>query len=805
MRWLLVTVAGTGLALVAGCGGGGGDEGGGSVVFDTTPVVYAGSTSAAVITATNAGTLVANLFGGGSSTPSFSVARKAHSPDTGQVEAGRIARRGMRTSVSTALKKKDRLSLSISVDESIACAAGSGRISGTLSDIGTGTLTVTYNNCLIDEHSFTGLATAQVNAFDPGLGIITDATLSFPRLSVRGSGVNVEISGTIGTVVFLPNNSEKSTQSVVTLDNPTGRMTKSENLVVEDRYDNFLSPSSYLQVITGRIYDAAHGFVDVDTLVMPSFGTTTQDFPDSGLVRLIGAARARIHATALSSGIMTISLDLNADATFETTATLAWVELGGPAGADLADSDGDGMHNGWEDAKGLDRSSAADAALDPDGDGAGNRSEYLAGSDPRSGASTPPTVGLSLSVTDGPDPVALGSGGVDYVLTVTNASSSPAINVVLSNTLQPGVNLSRTISTQGSCTGTQVIVCTLGTVSGFATVSVTVEVNPSLAGIVTNSATVTSNSFDPNTSDNTASNTTTVGFRVQGLQNMINAAPDGGTVNVPPALYIGALDFNGKNVVLQSTAGPAQTILHGNNGLALRMGPGGTLRGFTVTGSPGLAVEVIGNGSVIAGNVFTGNARVIEGNNVSPVIEGNIFRSNGCNNASNVGLIQPFNNSSPVIRNNVFENNSCFAVYLVLPSGNVPQVINNTFVGNFGAIKVDRRVPQTTQIYRNNLIVENGTGLHVDVAQGTTDADNPVWQNNLVFGTGANYQGTADQTGTNGNISVEPLLVNQSGGDYHLQPASPAIDAGSPTGAPATDFDGNPRGTPDIGAFEAVP
>jgi hypothetical protein len=46
------------------------------------------------------------------------------------------------------------------------------------------------------------------------------------------------------------------------------------------------------------------------------------------------------------------------------------------------------------------------------------------------------------------------------------------------------------------------------------------------------------------------------------------------------------------------------------------------------------------------------------------------------------------------------------------------------------------------------------------------------------------------------------MLANPASGDYHLQAGSPAINAGSASNAPALDFDGLPRSSPDIGAFE---
>jgi len=71
------------------------------------------------------------------------------------------------------------------------------------------------------------------------------------------------------------------------------------------------------------------------------------------------------------------------------------------------------------------------------------------------------------------------------------------------------------------------------------------------------------------------------------------------------------------------------------------------------------------------------------------------------------------------------------------------------------------------------------------------------------------YSQCIDCPGGDGN--VDPLFVDLANGDLHLQPCSPAINAGTNTGAPATDLDGNARpynpysfGTAivDMGAYE---
>ena len=53
----------------------------------------------------------------------------------------------------------------------------------------------------------------------------------------------------------------------------------------------------------------------------------------------------------------------------------------------------------------------------------------------------------------------------------------------------------------------------------------------------------------------------------------------------------------------------------------------------------------------------------------------------------------------------------------------------------------------------------------------------------------------ADKTGTDGNISADPLFTDPTQGDYHLQQGSPSIDAGDnlTPNLPDTDIDEDPR------------
>ena len=302
------------------------------------------------------------------------------------------------------------------------------------------------------------------------------------------------------------------------------------------------------------------------------------------------------------------------------------------------------------------------------------------------------------------------------------------------------------------------------------------------------------------------------------IQSALDAAASGDTISVAPGEYVGNLNFQGKNVRLQSSGGPAATTVRVLGGTAVTIGPGGAVVGFTVTGardSFGAGMAVSGGGTLVQGNIFDGNTEsgggfgaAIGGNNASPTIDRNVFRNNTCDGQFLAGVVSFVNTSSPLITNNLFAHNPCRAVNLTLPEGSAPRVLNNTMVDNRTGVRVDGRIPTSGQSFRNNLIVGNQIGLEVEFGSPT---NNPTWDHNDVFGNGVDFSGIAAQTGRAGNISADPGFIDPATDDYHLTPGSAAVDSGGALNAPTVDLDGAARPADgngdgvagfDLGAYE---
>ena len=90
-----------------------------------------------------------------------------------------------------------------------------------------------------------------------------------------------------------------------------------------------------------------------------------------------------------------------------------------------------------------------------------------------------------------------------YTIVATNDGPGNAAAVEVNDPLPAGAVYQSANTSQGSCTETSgTVSCAIGSVAAGASATVTVVVQPSQAGTLTNSATVSTGSFDPDPSTN---------------------------------------------------------------------------------------------------------------------------------------------------------------------------------------------------------------------------------------------------------------------------------------------------------------
>ncbi len=172
---------------------------------------------------------------------------------------------------------------------------------------------------------------------------------------------------------------------------------------------------------------------------------------------------------------------------------------------------------------------------------------------------------------------------------------------------------------------------------------------------------------------------------------------------------------------------------------------------------------------------FAGNTAGLGGGvyNTSPNLSPKMYNCTFSGNKADYGsaFANQGGGSAPLLMNCTLSGNNAWAIYN-MQSINM-RVVNSIIWGNYGPI--DNLDPNKTVIVEHS-IVQGG------------------------------YPGT-------GNYDIDPLLVElpnlnnapTTAGDLHLQSTSPAVNLGTNTGAPMTDFDGNPRpfgDQTDMGAFE---
>jgi hypothetical protein len=285
------------------------------------------------------------------------------------------------------------------------------------------------------------------------------------------------------------------------------------------------------------------------------------------------------------------------------------------------------------------------------------------------------------------------------------------------------------------------------------------------------------------------------------IQSAIDAVSSGGTITVYDGTYKvnnSGLTVDNKTVTIVSANGKSSTIIDGesqNRIMTIKNNDSHifTLDGFTITNGHALAnsgyVISAENGTNSFKNLILENSGQNTGNSLfrgnhrdSTTFEACIIRNNKSENGAGIRdatLINclvygnsGWNNTSPVSRSNV---------------------INSTIVNNGGGASN----PWTTGGISHSYLVVNSIIRGNGGAGQIYDPDNTMT---------LSYSNTPGYSG-NGIINADPLFVNESNHDYHLQDGSPCIAAGTTTNAPSTDLDGNtrpaPSGTnPDMGAYE---
>jgi len=117
---------------------------------------------------------------------------------------------------------------------------------------------------------------------------------------------------------------------------------------------------------------------------------------------------------------------------------------------------------------------------------------------------------LVLTKSASPSPATTGSA-LTYTVTVTNNGPATAASVTVTDALPASVTFSSAAASQGTCTTNgHVVICALGSLTANAVATITISVVPNLAGILTNTAVVSTATPDPNPTNNTATVTTTV-------------------------------------------------------------------------------------------------------------------------------------------------------------------------------------------------------------------------------------------------------------------------------------------------------
>jgi hypothetical protein len=179
------------------------------------------------------------------------------------------------------------------------------------------------------------------------------------------------------------------------------------------------------------------------------------------------------------------------------------------------------------------------------------------------------------------------------------------------------------------------------------------------------------------------------------------------------------------------------------------------------------------------------------------------------NTAENGGALALYGGQPVLVTNSLLSGNSAAADGGAVITGAPTTVVNCTVTGNMTAAQngATLSVGAGQADLHNTVIAFNDAGIRDSSGSGGATIS---LSHCCVYGnTRDNYLGVDDPTGTDGNVSADPLFADAAAGNWRLTNVSPCVNAGSNefVAEGATDADGLSRivpvgGTVDMGAYE---
>ncbi len=206
-------------------------------------------------------------------------------------------------------------------------------------------------------------------------------------------------------------------------------------------------------------------------------------------------------------------------------------------------------------------------------------------------------------------------------------------------------------------------------------------------------------------------------------------------------------------------------------------------------------VDLAGTGAELHGVVHCANAQLVGfvltdvvDCRASGRIERNLIRSR----------VEVAETSGVDVTGNLFLTNG--AVHVATATD--VRITGNTF---FGSLGVDLAADAEATI-ANNVLFHGLRGVELADGALAQVRHNDVFDNQLgIIGFPSDYVGLPNQTGINGNVSIEPFFVDSEEGDFRLRAESSLLDAGAnPDVSAAADFDGGARILDGNGDVESV-